>query len=925
MNAPPAPDKAFDGDKDAKAERGADRGAFPEDMAEAKNDPRAGDDRLMEGLGGLAKGDVKEKDAAKPPPPAAVPAAPPGPDGPLVGRAPGGKDGADKPGAPHIRGGADKAPGAADLAKVVDEMAKQNGNAQFQDRFGGVAKKLPREEQERLGMARELPDARFIQGGPNFGFDQAQRRLEAMKRMDGKASRPAALPPMVVREYAHRRSAEPTSAAGRSDWAETVYWHPALVMPDGKIDVGFDLSDATTTFQATVFAHSADGRLGAVTARFDSRLPLSLKPTLPVEVTSSDRIDLPVSVLNNTPEDRDVRLTLTKHDGLELVNGAADQACIAKGGAAVRQTYRLRPTLKEGKAVVGLAGQTGAFQPDKREDAFRIAPEGFPVAESRSDLLEGSATQTVRLPDSWVKDTLKCRVQVYPSTLADLQSGLDSLLREPNGCFEQTSTSNYPNLLILDYLQQSGQAKPEVERKARDLLARGYQKLTSFECTNTSKNAKEGYEWFGGAAPAHEALTAYGLMQFRDMARVQDVDPTMLRRTRDYLASRRDGKGGFLRNPKSLDSFGHAPADVTNAYIVWALTEAGKDDDVTKELDALAAQAKSSKDPYFLSLTSIALVNRGRRDEATPLLKAVAAAQKDDGHLDAEKTSITGSGGRDLQIETTALAVLGWLKANNPAEFQEPVRKAVAWVGKQRGGYGGFGSTQSTILALKALIEYTRENKRTAAAGELHLFVGGQEAARLAFPAGAAEALTLDVPGAESCLKPGNNEVRVEITGKNVFPYTLSWTYQTLRPASAEDCPVRLETALAKADAAEGENVRLTATVKNVADKGQSMAVAVIGLPGGMTLPEDFKQLKDYCKTPEDGSRSLVSAFEVRGRELVLYWRDLAPNQQITVPIDLVCRVPGEFSGPASRAYLYYNADHKHWVEPLHVHIGIAE
>ena len=49
---------------------------------------------------------------------------------------------------------------------------------------------------------------------------------------------------------------------------------------------------------------------------------------------------------------------------------------------------------------------------------------------------------------------------VYPSTLADLQKGLEGMLREPGGCFEQTSTSNYPNLLILDYLKRDrpGQA-----------------------------------------------------------------------------------------------------------------------------------------------------------------------------------------------------------------------------------------------------------------------------------------------------------------------------------------------------------------------------------------------------------------------------------------------------------------------------------
>ena len=64
-----------------------------------------------------------------------------------------------------------------------------------------------------------------------------------------------------------------------------------------------------------------------------------------------------------------------------------------------------------------------------------------------------------------------------------------------------------------------------------------------------------------------------------------------------------------------------------------------------------------------------------------------------------------------------------------------------------------------------------------------------------------------------------------------------------------------------------------------------------------------------------------AARLEVRGRELVLYWRDLAPEQKIEVSVDLVCRIPGEYSGPASRAYLYYNADRKFWAEPLHIAI----
>jgi anti-sigma factor RsiW len=806
--------------------------------------------------------------------------------------------------------GADRARRAAHLANADHDAEAGKKKMAFQN--------IQRKEQA------EFPRGAVPAAAPGRAFEARMPAPEkppmaGVPHMDGKRAFFPYAPPLVVREYAHVWQGKDPSE--RSDFAETLCWQPVLVLPEGKANVSFQLGDSTTTFQVIAFAHTADGRLGAATGTVDCRLPLTLSPRVPAEVTASDRIDLPVSVSNNGSEERRVKVALRQHTHLKLLRGPESDTFAVPAGGTVRRLYRLQPVVKEGQAAVAFEGQAESFAADSVREAFRVVPEGFPITGSFSDVLEKAAVHTVVLPDDWIKGTLRCGVQVYPSTLADLQKGLEGLLREPNGCFEQTSTSNYPNLLILDYLRESNQAQPEVERRARELLGRGYQRLVSFECLNTGKNHREGYEWFGGTAPAHEALTAYGLMQFRDLARVQEVDPAMLSRTQDYLLSRRDGKGGFLRNPRALDTFGRAPDDVTNAYIVWSLTEGGKGDEVAKELNALAEQAKTSDDPYFLALVANALANRSRTGEATALLGKIARAQKDDGHLDATRTSITGSGGRDLQIETTALAVLGWLKVN-PGAFNAPVRKAVRWIGQQRGGHGAFGSTQSTILSLKALIAYTRANKRTAQAGEIALFVGDRCVGRRSFAAGATETLALDVPGADALLRPGRNAVRVEISGDNVFPYTLAWSYQTLKPASAEGCPVRLATELAKSAVREGESVRLTVKLENVSGKGQGMAVAIVGLPGGLIVPEDMKQLKEYARTPEDGSRPLVSAFEIRGRELVLYWRDLAPGQKIEVPIDLLCRLPGEYSGPASRAYLYYNADHKHWVEPLRASIA---
>jgi hypothetical protein len=732
------------------------------------------------------------------------------------------------------------------------------------------------------------------------------------RRMAPMAKRIALRPqPFVVREYAHLHKAEP--AGDRSDFAETVLWQPVLVLPADGAKVSFDLSDEVTHYQVLVAAHTPDGRLGALETAVEARKPFSMEPKLPVEITAGDRIDVPVTLANDTDASRTVAV-VAQPKGLNLVRGNPEELVTLAPHQSARRVISFQPSIVEGTAELRFIGRSQPFGDDGVVRTIPVVPEGFPVVGTISDVIDGTARHEVVLPHTWVPGTLKCQVSAFPSTLAELQKGLEGLLREPGGCFEQTSTTNYPNALVLQYLKESNQANPAAMKHARELLDRGYAKLVAFEVPEANK--RQGFEWFG-SFPAHEALTAYGLMQFRDMATVSDVDPQLLRRTRDYLLSRRDGKGGFTRNPLALDTFGRAPEDVTTAYIIWALTEGGNEDDVSKELNILAEKAKSSEDPYFLALVANCLLNRDRVEEASAILKKLAGKLTKDGYLDGARTSITGSSGRTLEIETTALAVLGWLKSNR-AEFTPAVRSAVNWIGKQRGGYGGFGSTQSTILALKALIAYTKANKKTAEAGELAIGVGDRVISKVSFAAGAQDALTVSLPDAERQLKPGKNDVRVTMTGKNSFPYTLTWSYQTLEPPSAEGCAVKLTTALDRPEVAEGEAAHLNVKLENVSHKGQGMAVAIVGLPAGLKLPDDFAQLKDLAKPRNNGTKpGRIGAFEVRGRELVLYWRDLAPDAVVDLSLDLRALVPGAYHGPASRAYLYYNPDVKCWTTPL--------
>src|SRR5919109_694877 len=130
-------------------------------------------------------------------------------------------------------------------------------------------------------------------------------------------------------------------------------------------------------------------------------------------------------------------------------------------------------------------------------------------------------------------------------------------------------------------------------------------------------------------------------------------------------------------------------------------------------------------------------------------------------------------------------------------------------------------------------------------------------------PAAAEEAVTLELKDAEKLLKPGKNTLRVQVTGKNSFPYTATWSYRSIKPASAENCPVKLTTRLDRDSASEGDTFGLKVQVENKSGKGQGMTVAIIGLPAGLTLPEDMKQLKDMARLRNDGSeRGEIDAWE---------------------------------------------------------------
>ncbi len=726
--------------------------------------------------------------------------------------------------------------------------------------------------------------------------------------------------PFVVREYAHENI---PGRSTRTDFTETVYWHPVLILPDGESFVKFNTSDAITSYQVLAVVHTPDGRIGSTHFDFSAKLPFSIDAKLPVELTANDEVRIPVAVANDTDSRREVTLGIDA-SGLTRLDGEAESKLELESAKRGRATFRYKPSIAAGEARVRLDGHSGAFQ-DRIERTIQIVPDGFPVNGAISGTLGQPMRANVVLPAEVTPGSFKLRAEVYPSIMAELLTGIDGMLQEPHGCFEQTSSTSYPNLLILNYLQATGQSRPETVRQAMEFLEHGYNRLIGFEC-RTPDGRREGFDWFGGAIP-HEALTAYGLMQFHDLSRVYDkVDPALIERTRKFLLARRDGTGNF-RHDNHAHSFGHVSQDVFNAYLTWALTESDTDADLTREIELLIKQSETSNDPYFLALVANGLLKRNDQVAGAKILDKLTKLQQPDGSLRGQE-SIVGSYGSDLEIEATSLAVLAWYKAESALPYRGQLQKAMQWLMTRRGYGGMFGSTQATILSLKALTANARESKRLTP-GSVILSVNGDRVLQKEFTAVTDGTLVLELSDRDLAkLKPGANDVWLELTGQNEMPATVAWSYRTIQPPSADDCPVKLTTKLDRDKAGEGDTVRLTAVIENTSKDACSMTTAIIGLPAGLSLPEDMKQIEELTKprTPLAGSETQgeakVSYIEVHGRELILYWRGLDAGQRVDVPIDLIARIPGSFRGPASRVYRYYGADAKCWTAPLRIEIG---
>jgi hypothetical protein len=694
----------------------------------------------------------------------------------------------------------------------------------------------------------------------------------------------------------------------RRDFPETLFWRPEFITDDqGKASLEIPLADSITTWRASVDGISAAGKMGSIELPITVFQDFFADIDLPVSLSLGDQVSVPVTCYNYLKEPQDIRLTLSPASWFESPKMNLTIHLAANEVKSVNFSIKV---LRVGIHAMRVTAR-GTKIADAIEREVRVVPTGEPVQFTKNDVLKADFTDTFTVPVAIVPGSQNLWVKLYPSRFSEVVEGLDSIFQAPYGCFEQTSSCTYPNVLALDYMKRMGRLTPETEIKARKFINAGYQRLLTFEVPGG------GFDWFGHA-PAHVGLTAYGILEFTDMAHVHPVDQAMVERTKKWLYSQQNSDGTWdatfgLRHEQNADS-------PVTAYVVWALAETGDDSPtLNKALNYLRSHPGKLSDNYQKALAANAFLARNRSDafgtELVRQLKDAAIAKDGMTHWSSLGYSLTYSHGYGMDIETTALCTMAMIKADM---WPESVKGALTWLSKQKTMNGTWGSTQATILAMRALILGSGASLGQEFESTVTVLLNGHKVET--FHINKENSDVMRQVDLTKHLQTGGNQIELRQSPTGELPVQLSGVYWMPENPNVAMTPphqpesLQIELQYDRATLAVNDHLKCTVTVKNNTGNLLNMAIVDLGVPPGFDVDTSaFEAMQQNER---------VAKFDVTGNQVILYLRELSESTPFQFSYSLRAKYPLRVQTPRSTVYEYYQPQNRAVSEPVTLRVA---
>jgi hypothetical protein len=702
----------------------------------------------------------------------------------------------------------------------------------------------------------------------------------------------------------------------RSYFPEALYINPEILTDgNGNASVTIPVADSITTWRMAMLASTQSGALGSGESGLKVFQDFFADLDLPVTLTQGDRVSIPVAIYNYSGKPGDVNLKLQPEDWFDLDNDAAEKSLTVDSGRVGGSEFTLIAK-RIGKFKLTLTAHmaAGEVRDDVVVREIEVVPNGREQDLVINGTLDGAAKQELNFPAAAIPDATSILVRLYPGPLSQVIEGMDSILQMPSGCFEQTSSSTYPNVLALDYMKRTKKLTPEIHAKAEGFIANGYQRLLTFEVPGG------GFSWFG-QAPANKILTAYGLMEFSDMAKVSDVDPRLIERTRNWLASQQQSDGSWKPDTSFINegATNRYNSDVLRitAYVAWALANTGYHGAaIDKAREYVESHSDKETDAYTLTVVANFAVDDGRDREFTRrAMESLLDAHKERGeqvYWTAEETGMYATG-ESAAIETTGLATQALLKWGQAPAV---ARKALAYLYSKKQASGNWGTTQATITALRAFLLATQLSASDVH-GTLAIVLDGKPAQTLELNADNNDLLQQFVFKGIDPAQPAKVELKLDGSGSLAYQIVgrafVPWTEE---PKTE---PLSIDVTWDRTKLAQNDLAKATATIRNNLPKTANMVMVDLGIPPGFELlTEDLQDFQEKSATAASGR---LEKFSLTATQAILYFNALAPGQTVTLSYRLRAKYPIRARTFASRVYEYYDPDTNATAQPIQLEV----
>lgn len=669
-----------------------------------------------------------------------------------------------------------------------------------------------------------------------------------------------------------------TNTSYRHDYRETLYWNPIVETDkNGKAQVEFYQSDANSAFRIMTEGIAASGLIGRDETTYAAQSLISIDAKIPQYLTRTDQMMIPVVIKNNSSETKTLTMNVIVPNHIKLMK--ADSL------------ITLKP-LESGRLFVKMLTDqliSSNIQFTVKSEEFRetmilplkVEEKGFP---HRFSIVNNKPENTkISIPE-YVNGSFDASYYIYENSALQMFEDIERLKREPYGCFEQLSSTVYPNIFILDYLKSTHKINSGTEYNVVRNMKKGFEKMLSY------KNKDGGFSYFNDSE-SDVALSAFALLQFRDLKKYVNVDAKLVQNLSSFILSKKNSNGLFevRRNYESKAEYSEYSWS-RNMYVLYALSKLGFKNEIQNTYEISLKRALATKDSYQLALMANASSNLGKKEDYNQILSILNEQYK---NKDVKtKTTFTGSQGISANAETLSLYMMALQKneKNNQLEIAKVADELINY-----NGYYGFGSTQATTVALEALSDFFAKNEKLFGIDKPEIKINNAKVSpNIMF---------------SSAFRKGENELSVEYLCDKGLPYKLDYQYYTLEAPKSENIPVTLETKLKSETSKVGETNRMMVTVKNKINGDLPMTTAKIGIPAGLTLQNAL--LKDLV------DKKQVSYYEIFDNYLVLYWEHFDANETKTINLDLKVEFAGEYTGKASNVYLYYMPESKFWNEGI--------